>query len=195
MDRDLLIAAIQTRIDDVNVDAAIDVVSNPLLTSILDQQLANCFKVLPIRLLPYKEFTSSISTEQTGLCSVELPDDFLRLVRFKTTPLLRPIMEADLVSEGSRDHIFMYQSYVSGGNAKVRGCLVKGVKKKLIYNASEAGSREESLYVSTPTHLDVADEILDPVAWYVASVAFQILGEQPSSQAALAKVNEFLNSK
>lgn len=195
MTRDELILAIQTRADDVLTDVAIEVVTSPLINEILDQQLSNVFKLLPIRFLPYKSFTGSIVPVEAGLLySIALPSDFLRLVRYKTTILKRPIMEPDLVTEGGRDHVFMYSPYTSGGNTRVRGCINAIDTLKLLYNATGEGTINESTYVAVPTEASVTDTILDPVAWYVASVALQITGEVEASKNALSKVTEFLTN-
>lgn len=194
MTRDEIILAVQTRADDVLTDVAIAVVSSPLINGILDQQLINVFKVLPIRFLPYKSFTGTIVPVTEGLLySIALPADYQRLVRYKTSVLKRPIMEPDLVTEGGRDHILMYHPYVAGGNTRVRGCINKIETLKLLYNASEAGTIEESTYVGTPTEASITALIIDPVAWYVASVALQILGELEASKNALLKTTEFIN--
>lgn len=195
MTRDELIYAIQTRADDVLTDVAIEVVTSPLINEILDKQLRNVFKLLPIRFLPYKSFTGSIVPVEPGLLySISLPADFLRLVRYKTTILKRPIMETDLVTEGGRDHVFMYSQYTSGGNARVRGCINAIDTLKLLYNATGEGTINEATYVAVPDEADVSETILDPVAWYVASVALQITGEVEASKNALSKVTEFLTN-
>lgn len=195
MNRTQIIKAVQVRIDDVVTDNAIEVVSNQTIDQILDEQLSNAFKFLPVRFLPFKPISGTISETQAGLSEITLPSDFLRLVRFQSTILTRPVTESDLVTEGGRDHVFMYYRYVNGGNSRVRACITKNTGLKLMFNASEPGTITEGYYVAIPTPEDVTAEILDPIAWYIASAALQIMGEAEAGKAALNKVTEFLNTK
>jgi len=195
MNRTQLIKAVQVRIDDVVTDNAIEVVSNQTIDQILDEQLSNAFKFLPVRFLPFKPITGTITETQAGLSEITLPTDFLRLVRFNTTNLTRPVTESDLVTEGGRDHIFMYYSYVSGGNSRIRACVTKNTGLKLMFNTSAPGTVTEGFYIAIPTPEDVTVEILDPVAWYIASTTLQIMGEVEAGKAALNKVTEFLTTK
>jgi len=195
MDRAQLIKAVQVRIDDVVTDNAIDVVSNSTIDQLLDEQLCAAFKFLPVRFLPFKPITGTITAIQAGLSSIPLADDFLRLVTFNTTILNRPVYESDLVSEGTRDHVFMYSPYVSGGNARPRACITKKSGLTLQFNTSEPGTLTEGYYIATPTPEDVTADILDPIAWYIAGTVLQVMGEIEPAKSALLKVTEFLNTK
>lgn len=193
MNRTQIIKAVQVRIDDVVTDNAIEVVSNPIIDQMLDEQLRNAFKYLPVRFLPQIAITGTPSIVQTGLYELILASDFLRLVKFKTELLTRPLMESDLVGEGSRDHVFMYHSYISGGNSRPRGCITKsGSIYKLLFNSTATGTVSDSFYIATAEAEHVTDEILDPVAWYVASSVLQIMGDVAASENAMKKLIEFL---
>lgn len=189
MDRTQIIKAVQVRIDDVVTDNAIEVVSNPIIDQMLDEQLRNAFKFLPVRFLPQKTITGTPALLQSGLYEITLASDYLRLVKFKTDVLNRPLYESDLVSEGTRDHVFMYHSYASGGNSRPRGCVTN---LKLAFNSTATGTVENSFYVAIPTPEEVTTEILDPVAWYIASAVLLIIGEEKASQNAMSKVVEFI---
>lgn len=193
MDRTQIIRAVQVRIDDVVTDNSIEVISNPIIDQILDEQLSNAFRILPIRFLPKSTITGTPTEVQSGLYKLSLPSDYMRLVRFKTNNLLRPLTEFDLVSEGSQDNVFMYHPYVSGGNARPKGCVISGTTQQLLYNSTATGTVEDSWYVAFPTPEDVTETILDPVAWFIASAALTILGDSAGATNAMNKVTEFIN--
>lgn len=193
MERAQIVNAVQLRIDDVITDNAIQVITNPYIDQMLDSELINVFKTLPAKFLPQKSIAGTPTEVQSGLYKIVLPEDYLRIVQFKTENLTRPLTESDLVGEGSRDHIFMYHPYVSGGNSRPRGCVVKsGSVKALTYNSTATGTVENSFYIAFPTYDDVTAEIIDPVAWFIAASVLQIIGETDASNNAMKKVTEFL---
>lgn len=194
MERHQLEKEVKLRMNDLVSDNAIEVLSNPVVSAMLDDQLILSYKFLPVRLLPKKPITGEISHIAATLYSIPLPQDFLRLVRFSTTKLQRPIYENDLVGEGTRDHVFMYNLYMSGGNSRVRGVVVKNDSIALQFNSTESGSVKDSYYIAEPTIDEMPEEIVDPVAWFIASAALMILGRTDASIKAQQKVNEFIIS-
>lgn len=198
MERSQLIKAIQLRIDDIVTDNAIEVLSNPYVDQLLDDQLALAFMYIPSHYLPQKSFASnSPSQVNTVVYSIPLPTDFLKLVRFSTTLYERPITESDLIKEGTSERKLMYQPYTSGGNARPVGLIQQNQSGRVLeytVGPGSPGAIKEAQYVAKPTADDVTVEILDPVAWYIASSVLQILGEIEASKSALSKVQEFVTT-
>lgn len=201
MTREQLISAVEIRMDNVTDDNAIEVVGNANVDYLLDEQLVNAFMFLPAYVLPQSSFTSNtVNSVMDRVNKITLPDDFLRLVRFRTAGMKRPLTESDLVKEGSPEHKMMYHKYTGGGTSRPKGCIAFWAEtpaKVLEYNLAtgDSGTPVEARYIATPTVSDVTDELLDPVAWYIASAVLGSMGQEQPATYAMNKVQEYINLK
>ena len=201
MTREQLINAVKVRMDNITDDGSIEIVGNANVDYMLDGQLKSAFMFLPAYMLPQTSFLGAIGVGiVAGVSRVTLPDDFLRLVVYRTSEMKRPLTEAQLVREGSPEHSLMFGKYTGGGKARPVGCITYDnslASLVLEYSASSsnAGTAVDAQYIAIPEPSDVTDELLDPVAWYIASAVLGSMGKETLSQYAMNKVNEYLKLK
>lgn len=187
--------------DNITDDGSIEIVGNANVDYMLDGQLKASFLFLPAYLLPQTSFLGAVGVGVvSGVSRVALPSDFLRLVVYRTSEMKRPLTEKQLVREGSPEHSLMYGKYTGGGKSRPVGCItyyndMASLVLEYSASSSNAGTAIEAQYIATPEPADVTDELLDPVAWYIASAVLGSMGKTELSQYALNKVNEYINLK
>lgn len=199
MTEEQVIAAVKARMADIMPDNQSEVTAQPFIESLVNGCVENFYKMLPLSLLPVTSFLSesesSVTSSEVQVKRKKLPTGFVRFIELKCAPWEIPA--TTVLQQGSPEHNAQFNKYSFGGNCRPKVTLV---------NDENNGKCIEyyNYYTETPivvqtatcavfsTLADIPDKIVDPFAWYTASVVYHAMEELEASKSAMLRVSEFL---
>ncbi len=196
MERVELINRVRRKIDEVSAaDTPVQSVTivdenavDTIIDSLLDESAREVLLKAPVQRLTISSSTPSAvkNANDTTTGTIQVPEDFLRLVSFKMGDWQRSV--TSLAVKG--DAISMRQSnkYIRGGIAKPVGVIAKnnqGIVIEYYSTLQENHTVTEFLYIKE----DVAENItgtqmIDALTWICAGKVLSVFGNLPQAQNA-----------
>lgn len=192
MERSELINKVKTRIDEVSAsgDVIVDVgVENTkpfdsIIDELLDESALEILLKAPFYRLPVYKATNLSATKDTNddyIGSIDLPNDFVRLVSFKMKGWLQPVLSFAL--PGDAVAIKQSNKYIRGGVAKPVAVLYKDDSSMYVNYYSVASKDDhqvtEFFYIKRLTAKEITDDLLiDALSWICAGKTLGVLGEK-----------------
>jgi hypothetical protein len=196
MDRNRLIQAVKVRMDEITPDDSINVVDNPLVDQLIDEQVLSFLEFMPPDLLECKyNIDVQLVGFPDGHGDIFLPEDFLKLVRVRMGEWDKAVTLT--INENSPLALMQNHRYTRGGTKRpvvIRSHNPSGHRVLRYFSVVSNHSLQEFVYIPKMKAEEVGDNLLDPLAWYIASVAFQVLENMEASKMAMARVVEYIKS-
>lgn len=200
MTRNDIIASVQSRMSDIIPTSQTEVVSYPYVDTLLDDCVEGFYLLAPAHLLPTTNFdlpgtTRVIPSDEVIITRIKTPDDFVRLISFRCSEWGRAA--SNVLIEGTPKHHAQLYKHTFGGNARPNVTLVNDdTLGQAIEYYNYKGTTPTVTVASCVKKTDptlIPDNIIIPFTYYVASVAFDAMGEYDAAKVAIAHAQEYLN--
>lgn len=195
MNRQQIIKEVLVRMDEISSLDGINVVPNPIVDKVLNESARNVLLTAPSQFLPLTPFVSAlkvgINSPEVSVGQIKLPDDFLRLVRFRLDIWQRPT--STVLQEGSEGHKRQFNKYLFGNTTRPKVTLVKGdlgLSLEYYYKKGVAPTVVSADCVTQIAPEQMPDILLVPLFWYAAGSAFQILEMADNAKMCFERVKE-----
>ena len=200
MERDALIKKVLARMDEVSHADSVDIVPDPTISMLLDDGIDTFLLMVPNHLIKDHIFdfignpTNAID-HYTG--TIDLPEDYLKLVIFKMHTWKRPVTKA--IYPDDPDYKLQSNKYLRGTPdrpvAAIRVNPVTGSQMIEYYSTtSNDHSVTEALCVTKTTPEELQDNLTDAFTWYVAATAYGTMGDERGASFCIGKLNDFIQS-
>lgn len=190
MTRDEIINSVKLRIDEltpidglvVDVGLEEDKPIDAFISGLLDECAIDVLMHVDISRIDVKSLNADSIGHDDGSGHVALPDDFIRLAKFKMTEWQRPVYEFATGALAHRQH----NIYTRGGISKPV-CVMghRGGKRVLeYYSVKKNHTIEDFQYVPRMKAEDLNNDVLNVLIWICASKVLTIVGKINEANAA-----------
>lgn len=203
MTRNEIINKVRVYMDEISPFENIEVINNPMIDSLLEDTANDLLLITPEKelsgLLQSMSGLTINPNISKGYGYIELPSTFLRALNLKFSEWERPV--TNFLTSADPSYKLQWNKFTMSRGVKPMAYVTtldyEGVYFKRIeyFGMPEASSQtlDYGSYVNRVTDVsDISDNLIDPLCWLVAAKAFQIIGSQNESQAATAKVMDWI---
>jgi hypothetical protein len=194
MNRTALINQVKSKIDELSPSDSI-IVSvgqddnkpiDTIIGDLLDESAKEVLLKAPVHRLTVTS-SSNAGTAATGDAktgTIDIPNDYLRLVELKMTDWLRPVTE--LVPQGTPLANMQYNKYLRGGLNKPVAVLSHRSDKMVIeyFTIDTKHTVERFLYIKKDVAENVPEILQDALCWICASRVLTIFGKVEGAKKA-----------
>lgn len=196
MERQELIEAVKTRIDEMNLlevaagapvgcpdDSPVEVLADRLLDECCQEVLIKA----PAWRLTGESFEGRAIEESDGTGYVDVPNDFVRLLEFKMSGWRRPVTV--VYEMGCNMALKQYNRFMRGGVCKPVCVLSHRKSGRVIeyYSVASEHVVERFIYVPVCVAEELPRSLQDVLVWFCASRVLAVSGRAAESQAAYEK--------
>ena len=203
MTRNEIINKVRVCMDEISPFENIEVINNPMIDSLLEDTANDLLLIVPepeVAGLLKSMLGLTLSTNTSkGYGHIELPSNFLRAFNLKFSQWERPV--TTFMNTTDPSYKLQWNKFTMSRGVKPIAYITtldyEGVYFNRIeyFGMPEASSQtlDYGSYVNRVTDVgDISDNLIDPLCWLVASKAFSIIENQQASQAAAAKVMDWI---
>lgn len=198
MERDIIIKKVLARLDEVSHSESIDLVPDPTISLLLDEGIDTFLLMVPNHLIKdhlydFSAGSNEVYDHYTGF--ITLPENYLKLVRFRMHSWKRPVTEP--IYPSSPEYVLQSNKYLRGTPDRPIAAIryspdyeTQVCEYYSVYENDHSVTEAHCIVKTTPQELQ--ENLTDPFAWFVASTAAAVQGAEKAAQYAMGKVQEFL---
>jgi len=206
MTRQNIIDSVKQKLDELSPFSGDVVDSVDMIDKVIDGSGDIIQRKLPLWMLTPVDFSSATVTQDgsNAYGVIELPTDFLKLYALKMTDWQRTVSGEEVIDESHPRYRLQQYSATRGGTYKpvvaitwaddARHSGSTPARVLEYYSVDSAHTISTALYIKSQDAEDLADELLEPLAWQAAGDVLIAIKQPDIAQQAYGKVEEFIQN-